>query len=124
MDEVGSPRSESLLLRESKFFQHNHPRRKALHEGEAQCLSGAVSPGNEPQEEAREVSLAFCFCPLAALIDHIQFGDCHIGNSYNVSFTVTNHSQVNVIRFEWPLLATISFSPQVSENRSLFSGLP
>nr|XP_023493063.1 hydrocephalus-inducing protein homolog isoform X2 [Equus caballus] len=49
----------------------------------------------------------------AALIDHIQFGDCHIGNSYNVSFTVTNHSQVNVIRFEWPLLATISFSPQI-----------
>ncbi|XP_072823786.1 hydrocephalus-inducing protein homolog [Vicugna pacos] len=49
----------------------------------------------------------------AALVDHIQFGDCHIGNSYNVSFTVTNHSQVNVIRFEWPLLATVSFSPQM-----------
>ncbi|KAM8955232.1 hydrocephalus-inducing protein homolog [Lycaon pictus] len=48
----------------------------------------------------------------AALVDHIQFGDCHIGNSYNVSFTITNHSQVNVIRFEWPLLATVSFSPQ------------
>nr|XP_051703218.1 hydrocephalus-inducing protein homolog isoform X2 [Oryctolagus cuniculus] len=49
----------------------------------------------------------------AALVDHIQFGDCHIGNSYNVSFTITNHSQVNVIRFEWPLLATVSFSPQM-----------
>ncbi|XP_022274936.1 hydrocephalus-inducing protein homolog isoform X3 [Canis lupus familiaris] len=49
----------------------------------------------------------------AALVDHIQFGDCHIGNSYNVSFTITNHSQVNVIRFEWPLLATVSFSPQI-----------
>ncbi|XP_013359426.1 PREDICTED: hydrocephalus-inducing protein homolog isoform X2 [Chinchilla lanigera] len=49
----------------------------------------------------------------AALIDHIQFGDCHIGNSYNASFTITNHSQVNVIRFEWPVLATISFSPQM-----------
>ncbi|XP_004431871.1 PREDICTED: hydrocephalus-inducing protein homolog [Ceratotherium simum simum] len=49
----------------------------------------------------------------AALVDHIQFGDCHIGNCYNVSFTVTNHSQVNVARFEWPLLATISFSPQI-----------
>ncbi|XP_054934895.1 hydrocephalus-inducing protein homolog [Physeter macrocephalus] len=49
----------------------------------------------------------------AALVNHIQFGDCHIGNSYNVSFTITNHSQVNVIRFEWPLLATVSFSPQV-----------
>ncbi|XP_016051807.1 PREDICTED: hydrocephalus-inducing protein homolog [Miniopterus natalensis] len=48
----------------------------------------------------------------AALVDHIQFGDCHIGNSYSVSFTVTNHSQANVIRFEWPLLPTVSFSPQ------------
>ncbi|XP_057569314.1 hydrocephalus-inducing protein homolog [Hippopotamus amphibius kiboko] len=49
----------------------------------------------------------------AALVNHVQFGDCHIGNSYNVSFTITNHSQVNVIRFEWPLLATVSFSPQM-----------
>ncbi|XP_048648423.1 hydrocephalus-inducing protein homolog isoform X1 [Marmota marmota marmota] len=49
----------------------------------------------------------------AALMDHIQFGDCHIGNSYNVNFTITNHSQVNVIRFEWPLLATVAFSPQL-----------
>ncbi|ELK36190.1 Hydrocephalus-inducing protein like protein [Myotis davidii] len=48
----------------------------------------------------------------AALVDHIQFGDCHIGSSYSVSFTVTNHSQVNVIRFEWPSLATITFAPQ------------
>ncbi|XP_077612463.1 hydrocephalus-inducing protein homolog [Crocuta crocuta] len=49
----------------------------------------------------------------AALVDHIQFGDCHIGSSYNVSFTITNHSQVNIIRFEWPLLATVCFSPQI-----------
>ncbi|XP_052022456.1 hydrocephalus-inducing protein homolog [Apodemus sylvaticus] len=49
----------------------------------------------------------------AALMEHIQFGYCHIGVSYNVSFTITNHSQVNVIRFEWPLLATLSFSPQI-----------
>ncbi|XP_032984537.1 hydrocephalus-inducing protein homolog [Rhinolophus ferrumequinum] len=49
----------------------------------------------------------------AALVDHIQFGDCHIGNSYKVSFTITNHSQVNVLRFQWPLLATVTFSPQI-----------
>lgn len=49
----------------------------------------------------------------AALVDHIQFGDCRIGNSYSASFTITNHSQVNVMRFEWPLLATVSFSPQI-----------
>ncbi|XP_064239335.1 hydrocephalus-inducing protein homolog [Aotus nancymaae] len=49
----------------------------------------------------------------AALVDHIQFGDCHIGHSYNVSFTVTNHSQVNMMRFEWPVLAAVTFSPQM-----------
>nr|XP_004659621.2 hydrocephalus-inducing protein homolog [Jaculus jaculus] len=49
----------------------------------------------------------------AALLDHIQFGHCHIGISYNVSFTITNHSYVNVIRFEWPFLTTVSFSPQI-----------
>ncbi|XP_069882349.1 hydrocephalus-inducing protein homolog isoform X1 [Dipodomys merriami] len=48
----------------------------------------------------------------AALIDHIQFGYCHIGTGYNVSFTITNHSKANVIRFEWPALATLTFSPQ------------
>ncbi|XP_006860378.1 PREDICTED: hydrocephalus-inducing protein homolog [Chrysochloris asiatica] len=65
------------------------------------------------QEETREDLLTFCFCPLAALVDHIQFGDCHIGNAYTVSFTITNHSQVTLIRFEWPMLATLSFSPQI-----------
>ncbi|KAM5262598.1 hydrocephalus-inducing protein homolog [Ctenodactylus gundi] len=49
----------------------------------------------------------------AALMDHINFGDCHIGSSYNVTFTITNHSQVNVIRFEWPVLTTITFSPHM-----------
>ncbi|KAG8523663.1 Hydrocephalus-inducing protein, partial [Galemys pyrenaicus] len=49
----------------------------------------------------------------ASMVDHINFGDCHVGNSYNVSFTLTNHSQANVIRFEWPLLATVLFSPQM-----------
>ncbi|KAK2085417.1 hypothetical protein P7K49_036717 [Saguinus oedipus] len=58
----------------------------------------------------------------AALVDHIQFGDCHIGHSYNVSFTVTNHSQVNVIRFEWPVLTTVTFSPQRRETT--FSSFP
>ncbi|XP_006878929.1 PREDICTED: hydrocephalus-inducing protein homolog [Elephantulus edwardii] len=49
----------------------------------------------------------------AALVDHIQFGDCHIGRSYSVSFTITNHSHVTMTRFEWPMLATLTFSPRV-----------
>ncbi|XP_055993028.1 hydrocephalus-inducing protein homolog [Sorex fumeus] len=49
----------------------------------------------------------------AAMIEHIQFGDCHVGYCYTLSFTLTNHSKVNVIRFEWPVLITVSFSPQI-----------
>ncbi|XP_036044752.1 LOW QUALITY PROTEIN: hydrocephalus-inducing protein homolog [Onychomys torridus] len=69
------------------------------------------SPMSEVIEIAEETSMEDLVA--AALLDHIQFGYCHIGNNYTVSFTITNHSQVNVVRFEWPLLATLSFSPQV-----------
>uniref|UniRef100_A0A8C8S7Z5 HYDIN n=1 Tax=Pelusios castaneus TaxID=367368 RepID=A0A8C8S7Z5_9SAUR len=49
----------------------------------------------------------------AARQDHIQFGDCHIGKSYQVTFTITNRSKADVLRFEWPLVASLVFSPQV-----------
>lgn len=83
-------------------------RRSASQELPLQQAGPLMRPGKTHQP-SRSVSPA-------ALVDHIQFGDCHIGCMYNVSFTVTNHSQVNMIRFEWPLLATISFSPQVSKS--------
>ncbi|XP_040838338.1 hydrocephalus-inducing protein homolog isoform X1 [Ochotona curzoniae] len=75
------------------------------------AASQEISAGTEIIEFSEENAMDDLVA--AALVDHIQFGDCHIGCVYNVSFTVTNHSQVNMIRFEWPLLATISFSPQM-----------
>uniref|UniRef100_A0A4X2JPP9 HYDIN axonemal central pair apparatus protein n=1 Tax=Vombatus ursinus TaxID=29139 RepID=A0A4X2JPP9_VOMUR len=52
------------------------------------------------------------FCSLAARVDHIQFGDCHVGSTYEVTFTITNRSQANAVRFEWPIMHPLHFSPQ------------
>ncbi|CAN2389289.1 axonemal central apparatus assembly [Pristimantis euphronides] len=49
----------------------------------------------------------------AARIEHVVFGDCHIGHQYQVTFTMTNHSQANAMRFEWPLEPPLEFSPQI-----------
>ncbi|XP_075045519.1 hydrocephalus-inducing protein homolog [Mixophyes fleayi] len=49
----------------------------------------------------------------AARTDHIVFGDCHIGRQYQVTFTMTNRSQSDAMRFEWPLEDPLEFSPQV-----------
>ncbi|XP_009866111.1 PREDICTED: hydrocephalus-inducing protein homolog, partial [Apaloderma vittatum] len=49
----------------------------------------------------------------AAGVDHIQFGDCHVGTPYPVTFTVTNHSRLEAMRFEWLASAPLHFSPQV-----------
>ncbi|XP_046781643.1 hydrocephalus-inducing protein homolog isoform X4 [Gallus gallus] len=49
----------------------------------------------------------------AARVDHIQFGDCHIGKPYQVTFTVTNRSQAEAMRFEWLAGTPFHFSPQV-----------
>ncbi|NXX95861.1 HYDIN protein, partial [Centropus bengalensis] len=49
----------------------------------------------------------------AARVDHIQFGDCHIGTPYRVTFTITNRSKVEAMRFEWLADAPFHFSPQV-----------
>ncbi|NXT36809.1 HYDIN protein, partial [Pelecanoides urinatrix] len=49
----------------------------------------------------------------AAREDHIQFGDCHIGTPYAVTFTITNRSRVEAMRFEWLAGTPFHFSPQV-----------
>ncbi|NXX62461.1 HYDIN protein, partial [Scopus umbretta] len=49
----------------------------------------------------------------AARVDHIQFGDCHVGTPYPMTFTVTNRSKVDVMRFEWLADTPFHFSPQV-----------
>ncbi|XP_043935458.1 hydrocephalus-inducing protein homolog [Protopterus annectens] len=50
----------------------------------------------------------------AARMDHIQFGDCHIGKAYQVTFTMTNHSKTEAVKFEWPTeVSCVRFCPQV-----------
>uniref|UniRef100_A0A8C9LFZ1 HYDIN n=1 Tax=Pavo cristatus TaxID=9049 RepID=A0A8C9LFZ1_PAVCR len=49
----------------------------------------------------------------ATRVDHIQFGDCHIGKPYQVTFTVTNRSRTEAMRFEWLAGTPFHFSPQV-----------
>ncbi|XP_067327017.1 hydrocephalus-inducing protein homolog [Anolis sagrei] len=49
-----------------------------------------------------------------ARLDHIWFGDCHVGKPYQAAFTITNHSKTDAMRFEWPALNPhLTFSPQV-----------
>ncbi|NXC39739.1 HYDIN protein, partial [Penelope pileata] len=49
----------------------------------------------------------------AARVDHIQFGDCHIGKPYQVTFTLTNRSRAEAMRFEWLADTPFHFSPKV-----------
>ncbi|XP_040894088.1 hydrocephalus-inducing protein homolog [Toxotes jaculatrix] len=44
----------------------------------------------------------------------LNFGDCHVDCSYQESFTMTNHSSSQVVKFEWPPAGPhVFFSPQV-----------
>ncbi|XP_029378255.1 hydrocephalus-inducing protein homolog [Echeneis naucrates] len=44
----------------------------------------------------------------------LNFGDCQVDCSYQESFTMTNHSSSQVVRFEWPPRGLhVFFSPQV-----------
>ncbi len=46
--------------------------------------------------------------------DLLDFGDCHVGRTYQETFTMTNPSSSKVLRFEWlPSGPQLSFSPQV-----------
>ncbi|XP_067853715.1 hydrocephalus-inducing protein homolog [Heptranchias perlo] len=49
----------------------------------------------------------------ATRLDHIHFGDCHIGKPYQVTFTMTNRSVADVVRFEWLSdISELKISPQ------------
>ncbi|XP_066494024.1 hydrocephalus-inducing protein-like [Tiliqua scincoides] len=54
----------------------------------------------------------------AIKVDCIKFGDCHVGRQYQATFTITNHSKSDVMRFEWPVWGPLQFSPQVGHLHS------
>lgn len=53
-------------------------------------------------------------------MNHIPFGDCHIGKPYSVAFTITNRSRTEAMRFEWLADTPFHFSPKVSLDGSAF----
>ncbi|XP_009881567.1 PREDICTED: hydrocephalus-inducing protein homolog [Charadrius vociferus] len=73
-------------------------------------IHGLVADGKE--EENTEGNLEEDIIE-AARVDHIQFGDCHIGRPYTVTFTITNRSREEAMRFEWLADTPFHFSPQV-----------
>ena len=46
-------------------------------------------------------------------INHLQFGGCPVGESKQLSFVLSNHSTSQAIRFQFPSLPGLSFSPCV-----------
>uniref|UniRef100_A0A3Q2PEK1 HYDIN axonemal central pair apparatus protein n=1 Tax=Fundulus heteroclitus TaxID=8078 RepID=A0A3Q2PEK1_FUNHE len=60
------------------------------------------------EDEVEDVSL------FKGNYETLHFGDCHIDCIYQESFTLTNHSSSQVVRFEWPHSGlNVTFSPQV-----------
>lgn len=48
---------------------------------------------------------------IAAKPNLIKFGDCAIRESRTLTFTMTNHSQKDCIKFVWPEHPYLTFSP-------------
>ncbi|GAA6080556.1 hydrocephalus-inducing protein-like isoform X5, partial [Tachysurus ichikawai] len=49
-----------------------------------------------------------------AICHIVQFGDCHVGRLYQKTFTMTNHSNSEVLRFQWPQGEPhLYFSPEI-----------
>ena len=49
----------------------------------------------------------------AAKDNHLCYGSIPVGTSRQVSFTLSNHSHNTVIRFQWPTLPNLTFSPAI-----------
>ncbi|NWR85278.1 HYDIN protein, partial [Furnarius figulus] len=49
----------------------------------------------------------------AVRVNHIQFGECAVRRRYHQTFTITNRSKGEVMRFEWLADAPFQFSPKV-----------
>ncbi|XP_069757040.1 hydrocephalus-inducing protein homolog [Narcine bancroftii] len=52
-------------------------------------------------------------------LNHIQFGDCHISRPYQVTFTMTNRSATDMVRFQWVAdIRELKISPQFGHLHS------
>lgn len=54
----------------------------------------------------------------------MNFGSIPVGTSRQVSFSLSNHSQSSVIRFQWPTLPNLTFSPTIGHIKpKAFKGI-
>ena len=51
------------------------------------------------------------FLSSASRENHVKFGDCPVGVSKQLSFTLTNHSPSDPVRFTWSPPPEVAFSP-------------
>ena len=49
----------------------------------------------------------------AAKSNLIEFGDCFINKSKHLSFSLSNHSESQIMRFVWPEHNNFKISPQI-----------
>ncbi|XP_058702204.1 hydrocephalus-inducing protein-like [Poecile atricapillus] len=49
----------------------------------------------------------------AVRLNHIQFGDCPVGKPCHRTFTITNHTGMTFMRFEWEADVPFQFCPRV-----------
>ena len=54
---------------------------------------------------------AIMYIFVASRENHVKFGDCAVGVSRQLSFTLTNHSSSDPVRFTWSPPPEITFSP-------------
>ena len=60
----------------------------------------------------------------AANDNHLCFGSVPVGTSRQISFSLSNHSPNSVIRFNWPTLPHMTFSPAVGHIKpKAFKGI-
>ena len=43
--------------------------------------------------------------------NRVAFGDCMIGVAKKVNFTISNHSECEIVRFNWDPVPNLTFSP-------------
>lgn len=70
------------------------------------CQSG--QQGKKSNSHLSSISLS-----AASRENHVKFGDCAVGASRQLSFTLTNHSTSDPVRFTWSPPPEIMFSPCV-----------
>ncbi len=72
-------------------------------------IHSVLQPTDPEQEEG---AMAEDDIP-AARSNHIAFGDCGINEPRTLSFSLTNHSSTDCVRFQWPSHSQLKFSPEV-----------